>query len=123
MKIRVDFKAIAHGVLVFFLGQLLAGGLLLLSPQRSDGSYSGNAIWLLVSLASYLAPVAAGATTAYFASSRRTSHGAAVAVICSVLMLMAHGSSDGALMVLVFYVALGLLGAIVGSYFGRRRRT
>lgn len=123
MKIRFDFKALAYGILAFFLGQLLAGGLLLLSPQSSDGSSSGNAVWLLVNLASYAAPVAAGATAAYFASGHRMSHGAAVAVVCSVLMLLAaRGSSGEALMVLAFYVVLGLLGAIVGSYFGRRRR-
>jgi len=122
MGIRVDFKALAFGVVVFVLGQLLAGGLLLLIPPSSSGTSVGNAAWLLVSLASYVAPVAAGATAAYFATTNRTIHGVAAVAGCSVLMIMmAQDSSSAAAMAVAFYTVLGLVGAIIGAYLGRRR--
>ena len=123
MGFHVHLKALAFGAVVFVVGQLLAGGLLLLIPSSSNGTSTGNAAWLLVSLASYAAPTAAGATAAYFASTSRTIHGVATVAGCSVLMtMMAHGSSSAAALTVGFYMVLGLVGAIIGSYLGRRRR-
>ena len=123
MGTRVDLKALAFGAVVFVLGQLLAGGLLLLIPSSSNGTSTGNAAWLLVSLASYATPIAAGATAAYFASTNRTIHGVATVAGCSVLMvMMAQGSTSAAAVILGFYTVLGLFGAIIGSYLGRRCR-
>lgn len=76
-------------------------------------------MWLLINLSSYVVPMLAGFLAASCATHRKVVHGA-LAVFLGALFFSLLSTSPTSLAAAAIHSLLGWLGAIAGSFIGRR---
>jgi hypothetical protein len=118
--------AIGAGLAAFFLGQLIAGLLVVSVGSTSTGDPFGNAVWLVVHGATYLAPFLCGMVASYLSADRSLLAGLlATGLGCGIMVILfqhSTGEDQGTLLwVVASYLLAGWLGAICGPLLRRRR--